>query len=121
MKKCSMTLLVILFVGFASLFVHTNVSHASDACFIVTDSQWGKSCDGDPNSLELTIKNTCDKKMALLSCMDHTDSKKSCSVRGDIEGGANVKIFTCNANGNYKLIGCERTYDCKQAMKSGQI
>ncbi len=121
MKKCAMTLLVYLFVGFASFLLHTGHAGANEACFQVTDSAWGTKCDGDPNSLELTVKNTCDKKMALLSCMDRTDSKRSCSVRGDIEGGANVKIFTCNANGNYKLIGCERTYDCKQAMKSGQI
>ena len=116
--KYVMTLIAIMVVGFATLFLHTDVSEANNACFIVTDSQWGKQCNEDPNSLELTVKNTCDKKMSLLYCMDQEGGAKVCKVMEDVEGGASIKISACKATGSYDFTGCERAYDCKQELKS---
>ncbi|KKL73246.1 hypothetical protein LCGC14_2076830 [marine sediment metagenome] len=120
MKKCAMTLLVILFVGFASFFALTGPAGAGEACFQVTDSAWGTKCDGDPNSLELTVKNVCKEKMAFLFCLNKEDGKKDCQVRESVQGGASLKIFTCNASGSYEFIACEKAYDCKQELKKKQ-
>ena len=120
MKKCTMTLVVILFVGFASFFLHTNTSYANEACFIVTDSQWGKGCDGDPNSLQLTVQNNCDKKMSLLYCLAREGNKKLCHVKENMEAKASLVISACNATGTYEFTGCEKAYDCKQKLKKKQ-
>ena len=117
MIKYTMTILVIMVVGFATFFGLTNTARANSACFQVASSEWATQCNADPNALELTVKNACKEKMALLSCMDKTDGKKDCKVNGSVAGGATVKIFTCNASGSYEFVGCEKAYDCQLELK----
>ena len=116
--KYAMTLIVLVLAGFGPFFLHTNVSQANEACFTVIDSQWGKGCnEDDPNSLQLTVKNTCDKKMTLLYCMDRGANRKHCQVKENMEAKASLVISACNASGSYEFIGCERARDCKKELE----
>ncbi len=115
--KYVMTLLVIMVVGFGTLFFTTNIAESNDACFQVTSSQWGGQCNEDPNSLELTVQNVCNNKMALLYCLAQEGGRKDCKVKENIEGKASFKISACKATGSYEFTGCERGYDCKQELK----
>ena len=116
--KYVLTILVLMAVGFGTFFLHTNVSEANDACFTVIDSQWGKGCkDDDPDSLQLTVQNVCDKTMSLLSCMDREGGKPFCVVKENIKAKGTFVMSACNATGNYKFTGCQRAYDCKQELK----
>ena len=115
--KYALTLLVILVVGFGTFFLHTNVSDADEACFNVTESQWGKGCSDDPSSLELTVQNICKETMTLLYCLGQEGGAKDCKVKENIEGKASFKISACKATGSYEFTGCQSGYDCKQELK----
>ncbi len=115
--KCVMTLIFLVLAGFGALILHPGVADADEACFQVTGSQWGTSCNEDPDSLELTVQNVCDKKMTLLYCLSQDGGKKVCKVKENVQGKASIKISACKATGSYDFTGCERAYDCKQELK----
>ncbi len=115
--KHVLTLIVLMLAGFGTIFLHTNVSDANEACFNVTGSQWGKVCNDDPSGLELTVENVCKEKMTLLYCLGQEGGARLCKIRENIPGGASFKISACKATGSYDFTGCERAYDCKQELK----
>ena len=118
--KCTLTLIVLMVVGFGSFFLPTNVIANDATCFVVTDSQWGKGCSADPNSLLLTVQNVCDKTMSLLSCMGQEGGKPSCLVKENIKAKASLEVSACNATGSYVFTGCERARDCNKALEMSQ-
>ncbi|MFC1769949.1 hypothetical protein ACFLZI_02690 [Nitrospirota bacterium] len=88
---------------------------AGENCFSITGSAWGKHCDADPSSLELTVKNICDKKMNLNFCIEQEGGVWDCKGVQAVNEGAEATFSSCKNTGNYKLTACEDDIeDCKQ-------
>ena len=110
MKK----LLVLVIVAGLMVPVAPLAVGAANDCFKVVASQWGKHCDGDPSSLELTVKNTCNDAMSLLYCLEQEGGAWDCQIMQDIKKDAEVTVHSCKNTGNYEFTACLDTYDCQQ-------
>ena len=83
----------------------------------MVDSAWGKYCDGDSSSLELTVQNTCIEPMSLLYCFEQEGGGWDCSVAENIGVEEMAIIHSCKNTGNYRLTACEYLSDCKQQLE----
>ncbi len=104
-----------LFLGFALLFAVLGLYSAAwgqDNCFNVTSSEWGNFCEGDKDSISLTVTNTCEKEYALSICIEKTNGEWDCTLVEVFEPGVEKVFGTCGSTGKYKLAQCFRIRGC---------
>jgi hypothetical protein len=99
---------------FVTLFLMALASQvfAADNCFVVKSSEWGKFCEGKPESLSITVTNTCEKPYVLSICIEQKSGEWKCELTDAFEPGAEKTYGVCEATGNYKLAQCYRLKNC---------
>jgi hypothetical protein len=76
-------------------------------CLTVTLSKSGSRC-GDPQSYEITVKNSCNQSIKTWICLQRTDGTWSGNTDGTfssgVSPGATVSQYVCKGTGYYKLF-----------------
>lgn len=106
-----------LLAGFGAISALAPSDAEARECFKILGSGWGKHCNGDTSSLELTVQNMCVEPMSLLYCFEQEGGGWDCKIAENIGVKATATVFSCKNTGNYRLIACEHLRDCKQELK----
>lgn len=78
-----------------------------DECFQVTDVIRGSEC-GNPESVKLKCRNTCDQPLDIKACVERTNGRWDCGVSFAVKPSSDracAGIWVCAGTGKYKLFG----------------